>query len=197
MTHNTSLQSLLTRADELWLLCCALLQVGLHRGLYAETRIHPRVRRAFYHGDNGAVGVAARSSLTVRDAIAWASFCATTVSAGVLSVWEAYAHGAYLTLLDGLGLGLGIPEATAQQLRSACEAFLRGQLPPRDLGALASAAFHVTPPELGANDGADDIDASTFGAGPFRVTKVRLVRAPNQSRQSSQSAASGAKRIAR
>ena len=128
--------------------------------------------RAFYHGSDGAVGVAAHSSLTVRDAIAWASFCVTAVASGQLSMWDAYAHGAYLTLLDGLGLGLGIPEATAQQLRASCEAFLRTQLPPASLGALSAAAFHVTPPELGGADGADDAAATTFGAGPFRILKV-------------------------
>ena len=119
------------------------------------------------------MGVAAHSSLTVRDAIAWASFCITAVASGQLSMWDAYAHGAYLTLLDGLGLGLGIPEATAQQLRASCEAVLRTQLPPASLGALSAAAFHVTPPELGGADGADDAAATTFGAGPFRILKVR------------------------
>ena len=131
------------------------------------------VCRAFYHGPGGATGSAARSSLTVRDAIAWASFCHTVVQAGQLSAWAAYAHGAYLTLLDGLGLGLGLPEATARQLRSACEQFLRSQLPPADQEAMLTAAFKHLPAELGRNDGADDPAAPSFGAGPFRVQKVR------------------------
>lgn len=139
--------------------------------------LHPltRVRscREFYHGPGGAVGTAAHSSLTVRDAIAWADFCGSAVGSGQLSVWEAYAHGAYLTLFDGLGLGLGIPEATAKQLRATCEAFLRTQLPPAAHAALLGASFKTLPAELGAADGADDASVDTFGAGPFRVLKAR------------------------
>ncbi len=131
------------------------------------------MRRAFYHGPDGAVGAAAHSSLTVRDVIAWAVFCVGAVHSGKLPLWEAYVHGAYLTLLDGLGLGLGLPEAVSLQLRAACETFLRSQLPLAAHGVLLSAAFATVPPELGSSDGADDAAASVFGAGPFHVSKVR------------------------
>lgn len=131
--------------------------------------------RAFFHGPGGAVGAAARGSLTVRDAIAWADFCASVVASGVLSPWQAYAHGAYLTLFDGLGLGLGIPEVTAKALRMACEEFLLAQLPVTARAALSSASFLVLPAELGSRDGADDPAMVTFGAGPFRVPKVRVL----------------------
>ena len=43
---------------------------------------------------------------------------------------EAFAHGAYLTLLDGLGLGLGLPEEMAKGLAEQCKQFLRDELPP-------------------------------------------------------------------
>jgi midasin len=135
------------------------------------------LRRAFYHGPSGAVGSAARGSLTVRDAIAWASFCAGAVSSRELSMWEAYVHGAYLTLFDGLGLGLGIPEVTAKELRAACESFLRTQLPATAHATLLSASFQSLPAELGCDDGADDEAVDTFGAGGFRIQKVRVRRA--------------------
>jgi len=90
-----------------------------------------------------------------------------------MSPWEAYAHGAYLTLLDGLGLGLGIPEATATQLRASCEAFIGTQLPPWYLTALGSAKFAKLPSELGLHDGADDTSSAEFGAGFFRIKKAR------------------------
>ena len=141
--------------------------------------ISSRGRRAFYHGPGGATGSAARGSLTVRDAIAWASFCQTVVHAGQLSAWAAYVHGAYLTLLDGLGLGLGLPEATARQLRASCEQFLRTQLPSNEQEIMLAASFKHLPVELGRSDGADDPGALSFGAGPFRVQKVRTSqRAP-------------------
>ena len=48
-----------------------------------------------------------RTALSVRDLLAWARFVAAAVPAvGLLS---AYAHGAHLVILDGVGLGLGMP----------------------------------------------------------------------------------------
>jgi midasin len=41
----------------------------------------------------------------------------------------AYVHGAHLTLLDGLGAGVGLTPAAASALRAQCAAFLRAQLP--------------------------------------------------------------------
>ena len=38
--------------------------------------------------------------------------------------YAAFAHGAYLTLLDGLGLGLGMPEETAKTLNRKCVEYL-------------------------------------------------------------------------
>lgn len=98
---------------------------------------------------------AARGALLTRDLVAWAQFMrASVVGDGGssehpvgggstnatdqqpsvspprrLTPEEAYVHGAYLTLLDGLGLGLGLPEETAKHLANECEGFLRRQLP--------------------------------------------------------------------
>jgi midasin len=93
---------------------------------------------------------AARGALLTRDLVAWAQFMRAaaegegpgrsegrgaegrSAAAGCsrrLSPEEAYAHGAYLTLLDGLGLGLGLPEETAKRIAAECRAFLRAQLP--------------------------------------------------------------------
>jgi midasin len=41
----------------------------------------------------------------------------------------AYLHGAHLVLLDGLGLGVGLPPSTAAPLRAQCISFLESQLP--------------------------------------------------------------------
>ena len=82
----------------------------------------------------------ARSALLTRDLVAWAQFMraandpsgegsAASGCSRRLSPEEAYAHGAYLTLLDGLGLGLGLPEETAKRLADECREFLRRQLP--------------------------------------------------------------------
>ena len=82
---------------------------------------------------------AARAALLTRDLVAWAQFVrAAATGAGSaasgcnrrLAPAEAFAHGAYLTLLDGLGLGLGLPEETARGLAEQCKKFLRDELPP-------------------------------------------------------------------
>jgi midasin len=52
-------------------------------------------------------GYAAASALSVRDLLAWASFIIT--AAPKIGALAAYAHGAHLVLLDGIGLGIGLP----------------------------------------------------------------------------------------
>lgn len=69
---------------------------------------------------------AARGGLSVRDLLAWVGFINAT--APELGALQAYAHGAYLTLLDGLGLGLGIPAALLAPLRQKCRQLLEQQL---------------------------------------------------------------------
>jgi len=59
-----------------------------------------------------------------------------------LPPFAAYVHGAYLILLDGLSLGLGLNEATAAEARGACQRFLTVQLTPL-LGDAAAAAALV------------------------------------------------------
>jgi midasin len=71
---------------------------------------------------------AARSALLTRDLVAWAQFMraandpsgegsAASGCSRRLSPEEAYAHGAYLTLLDGLGLGAGSARGNRQASR--------------------------------------------------------------------------------
>ena len=57
----------------------------------------------FFHEHAGA----ARGALTVRDLLAWAEF--VSAAAPAVGALAAYAHGAHLALLDGIGLGLGVP----------------------------------------------------------------------------------------
>lgn len=84
----------------------------------------------FYHENAGSS--AARAALAVRDIIGWANFIREMTDASrraPLTPADAYAHGAYLTLLDGLGLGLGMPEEAARQVKTKCLSFLHKQLP--------------------------------------------------------------------
>ncbi|KAA6426065.1 MAG: midasin protein (ISS), partial [Trebouxia sp. A1-2] len=50
---------------------------------------------------------AARAGLSVRDLLAWVRFI--NAAAPHIGTEAAYAHGAHLVLLDGIGLGVGMP----------------------------------------------------------------------------------------
>jgi hypothetical protein len=80
----------------------------------------------FWHLFVSQAPAAARGGLSVRDLLAWVGFVNAT--APQLGPLQAYAHGAYLTLLDGLGLGLGIPAALLAPLRQKCRRLLEQQL---------------------------------------------------------------------
>lgn len=45
-----------------------------------------------------------------------------------LQPWEAYVHGAALVLLDGLGLGSSLPQASVMKLRQASVDMLSRQV---------------------------------------------------------------------
>jgi midasin len=60
-------------------------------------------------------------ALSVRDLLAWARF--VNAAGARIGALPAYAHGAHLVLLDGLGLGGGVPSearACAFDPRSLC-----------------------------------------------------------------------------
>lgn len=52
-------------------------------------------------------GTVAAGALSVRDLLAWAGFI--NAAAPRIGALAAYAHGAHLVLLDGIGLGVGLP----------------------------------------------------------------------------------------
>lgn len=120
------------------------------------------------------IAPAARTPLSVRDLLAWANFI--NAAAPALGPLHAYAHGAHLTLLDGLGLGSGVQPSVAAALRAQCAAFLKGQLPPElhmharlaegDLGAaaLVEAFTAVSDGDGGKGGGSRDGAASSKGA---------------------------------
>jgi hypothetical protein len=129
--------------------------------------------RCFFHSGNAIASGAARSSLTVRDVIAWAEFCVKACASGALRPWHAYAHGAFLTLLDGLGLGLGISDAEATGMRRSCLEFIRSQLPAEAQHVLDEATFVELPPGLGLISDASRSRGTKFGVAPFFIAKVR------------------------
>ncbi|KAL4440107.1 hypothetical protein ABPG75_003108 [Micractinium tetrahymenae] len=106
-------------------------------GEEAKALIAPRLLD-FWRFFRSEAAHAARQALSVRDLLAWAGFIAAT--APQLGLLPAYAHGAHLVLLDGIGLGVGLSAEASQQLRDRCHAFLLTQLPPEVHAAAKAAA---------------------------------------------------------
>lgn len=73
----------------------------------------------------------------------------------------AYVHGAHLVLLDGLGLGVGLPPSIASALRHQCCLFLRQQLPAGPVQLHATLAEGNT----GAAGAVEAADTAAVGAG--------------------------------
>jgi midasin len=73
------------------------------------------------------VAASARQVLSVRDLLTWIEFVNST--AQLVNPYTAFAHGAHVAFLDGIGLGVGLSEEASITLRSRCMQFLTGQLP--------------------------------------------------------------------
>ncbi|GIL72551.1 hypothetical protein Vretifemale_2897, partial [Volvox reticuliferus] len=119
----------------------------------------------------------ARQLLSVRDLLAWVGFVnATSPNLGAL---PAYAHGAYLTLLDGIGLGVGLPAAAAANLRGSLSTFLAAQLPPELAAhaALAEGQLHTAANMAAKGFMPGAPPDGQWGIPPFFVPLARLDKA--------------------
>jgi midasin len=68
--------------------------------------------------------------LSLRDVLAWARFVMeTSCNNKELSIWSAYAHGASLMHLDGLGLGTGLSHEEASETKATAKTFLHNAIP--------------------------------------------------------------------
>ena len=80
--------------------------MGRSAGDELRAEVSERLLR-FWQFFRACAGPAAGAALSVRDLLSWAGFINS--AAPSIGVLPAYAHGAHLTLLDGIGLGAGIP----------------------------------------------------------------------------------------
>ena len=72
---------------------------------------------------------AAGAPLTVRDVVTWVAFLnVCSANDPPLPPEEAYLHGAALVLLDGIGIGTGMPESAVTIQRKRCRAALQAAL---------------------------------------------------------------------
>ncbi|XP_057535568.1 midasin isoform X3 [Amaranthus tricolor] len=114
--------------------------------------------------------------LTVRDLLAWLEFFSKTEKS--LHPYFAFLHGAFLVLLDGLSLGIGISKTEAMEVREKCLAFLVEQLKADD-SSVVDLELHRMEKYGWADDGGtmDDSDAdemqcdNLFGIHPFYIEK--------------------------
>lgn len=116
------------------------------------------------------------SLCAVRDLLAWAHF--VNAAAPSIGLLPAYAHGAHLVLLDGLGLGVGLSSEACEVLRDICHRFLLSQLPPDLHEAVAAAAGSAAPDATGSIHAAaapesmqEDGGADQWGIAPFFVER--------------------------
>lgn len=103
----------------------------------AKREVAPRLLQ-FWSFFRGQPALARSVPLSVRDLLSWVGFVNSV--GPKLGHLEAYVHGAYLVLLDGIGLGVGMPVESARMLRAACHDFLVQQLPEPLRGEGARAA---------------------------------------------------------
>ena len=131
----------------------------------------------------GSAGLAsACRALSPRDLVGWAAFIAR--AAPSLGVWAAVAHGAFLTVIDGLGLGLGLADDAVAVLQAECRAALAAVLPPAARW-LATAAKFDAPPDEANGGGGGDANARAVGPTPgfsfgfFKEGEVGVSIAPS------------------
>lgn len=147
--------------------------ICIHAGDLTASCIAPLLLE-FWRFFHLAAPASTRGALSVRDLLSWVAFINATAPA--LGDLAAYAHGAHLTLLDGIGLGVGVPPATAAFLRARCHARLMTQLSGHDAGAQLHAALasgDLTAATRGALVASGRLDAApppgTWGMPPFCV----------------------------
>ena len=160
-----------------------LVKPAAQRGAAAPARSKPEPRREVF--------------LSLRDLHTWALFVASVLcnahfiravgeagqAAGVrdaavdaptpLHAWVAMLHGACLVLLDGLGLGTNMSQATASAIRQAAYTHLLQAVPPTARDFVRSTA-----PLLEDNDGSTATEPlavintpATFGVNPFVIPR--------------------------
>jgi midasin len=79
-------------------------------------------------------------------------------------------HGAYLILLDGISLGLGLNEVTAVEVRCACQRFLTVQLTPLLGDAAAAAALVASAALQNSNEAVAEAEADPAASATPRYT---------------------------
>lgn len=110
---------------------------------------------------------AARGTLSVRDLLAWVTFINTTTPA--LGALRAYAHGACLTLLDGIGLGVGVPPAALVAVKQRCHKLLQQQLCDHESWAVEEASGVIKYQGVSSNEAATP--DGQWGIPPFFVAR--------------------------
>ncbi|CAA6669952.1 unnamed protein product [Spirodela intermedia] len=118
--------------------------------------------------------------LTVRDLISWVTFINETEEN--LGSVQAFLHGAFLIVLDGVGLGTNISKCDASRLRESCLDYLVKEAKQvADIGFVDSQLSNMESygwkgsDNDAANEGYNCVQAEhLFGIHPFYITKGRL-----------------------
>eukprot|EP01114_Cavostelium_apophysatum_P009738 TRINITY_DN2299_c0_g1_i6.p1 TRINITY_DN2299_c0_g1~~TRINITY_DN2299_c0_g1_i6.p1 ORF type:complete len:3028 (+),score=822.70 TRINITY_DN2299_c0_g1_i6:117-9200(+) len=99
-----------------------------------------------------------RAVLSIRDVLTWCNFMNIGVDSLDLDAYQSFIHGAFMVILDGLGIGSGL-SLSIRTLREECYRHLLEQVPAESREAVVSA----TPAFVGTE--------KSFGVSPFFVQK--------------------------
>ncbi|XP_071685110.1 midasin isoform X2 [Lolium perenne] len=114
--------------------------------------------------------------LTIRDLLSWISFI--NVTERILGPEQALIHGLFLTLLDGLALGMNFSKSEATELRRTCLSLLLEELQKVEGKPLNSDLNDLK--NYGWGDGIREVyidynHTDQFGIAPFYIPKGHLV----------------------
>lgn len=115
-------------------------------------------------------------TVTLRDLHAWLEFMAAAAENApeasdnseqsvVSTMWETFAHGAALVLLDGLGLGTGLPQQACSSIRAGAAEFLISMAPPHAQTRVRA----VLAPRLSVPSAGVGVSGGRFAAPPFSI----------------------------
>ena len=82
-------------------------------------------------------------NVSVREILAWAKFISQSAPSSAVEAYRCYIHGAFMMILDGLGIGINASRDRINQFKADCLLFLLSQCPEHTLRDVSSEEFFV------------------------------------------------------
>ena len=82
-------------------------------------------------------------NVSVREILAWAKFISQSCPTSAIEAYKCYIHGAFMMILDGLGIGINASRDRINQFKADCLLFLLSQCPEHTLSDVSREEFFV------------------------------------------------------